>query len=53
MAREVARLYRESPLAERQILAMAGHPDGVIAFGRSVDEAGQVLMTYLARAHRP
>jgi hypothetical protein len=53
MAREMARLYRASALAERQILAMTGHEDGVIAFGRSVDEAGQVLVTYLARALRP
>lgn len=53
MAREVARLYRESALAERRILAMGGHEDGVIAFGRSLDEAGQVLVTYLARAWRP
>lgn len=53
MAREMARLYRSSGLPEQQILAMTGHPDGVIAFGRSVDEAGQVLVTYLARALRP
>jgi hypothetical protein len=53
MAREMARLYRSSALPEQQILAMTGHEDGVIAFGRSVDEAGQVLMTYLARALRP
>lgn len=50
MAREMARLNRESPLGERQILSMAGHEDGIIAFGRSVDEAGRVLMTYLARS---
>jgi len=53
MAREMARLYRASALPEQQILAMTGHEDGVIAFGRSVDEAGQVLVTYLARALRP
>jgi ribulose-5-phosphate 4-epimerase/fuculose-1-phosphate aldolase len=53
MAREMARLYRSSGLPEQQILAMTGHQDGVIAFGRSVDEAGQVLVTYLARALRP
>jgi L-ribulose-5-phosphate 4-epimerase len=51
MAREMARLNRETPLAERQILSMAGHEDGIIAFGRSLDEAGRVLMTCLARGH--
>ena len=50
MAREVARLYRDAPLAQLGILAMGGHEDGVITFGRSADEAGQVLVTFLARA---
>jgi ribulose-5-phosphate 4-epimerase/fuculose-1-phosphate aldolase len=53
MALEMARLSRESALAERQILSMAGHEDGIIAFGRSVDEAGRVLVTYLARSLAP
>jgi ribulose-5-phosphate 4-epimerase/fuculose-1-phosphate aldolase len=53
MALEVARLSRQSALAERQILAMAGHEDGVIAFGRSLDEAGRVLMSWLARSLEP
>jgi len=53
MALEVARLGRESALAERQILSMAGHEDGVIAFGRSLDEAGRVLMSSLARSLEP
>ena len=50
MAREVQRLFRESPAAERQILAMGGHEDGILAFGRSADEAGQILVRELARA---
>ena len=53
MALEMARLHRESALAGRQILSMAGHEDGVIAFGRSVDEAGRVLMSCLARSLAP
>lgn len=52
MAREVARLWRDSPLAEVQILAMGGHEDGVIAFGRSAEEAGQVTLRFLARAYQ-
>ncbi len=51
MAWEVARLYRESNLAEARILSMGGHRDGVIAFGRSAEEAGQVLLANLARAY--
>jgi ribulose-5-phosphate 4-epimerase/fuculose-1-phosphate aldolase len=53
MALEMSRLHRESALAERQILSMAGHEDGIIAFGRSLDEAGRVLVSYLARSLAP
>ena len=51
MAREVQRLYRGGLLAERRILAMAGHDDGILVFGRSLEEAGQVLLAWLARAY--
>ena len=51
MAREVHRLYRASALAEKGILAMGGHEDGIIVFGRTAEDAGQVLVTYLARAY--
>lgn len=50
MAREVQRLFRESAAVERQILAMGGHEDGILAFGRSPEETGQVLIRELARA---
>lgn len=51
MAREVGRLYRESPLAEGRVLAMGGHEDGIIAFGRTADEAGSAFTEALARAY--
>ncbi|MCH9647525.1 MAG: class II aldolase/adducin family protein [Deltaproteobacteria bacterium] len=50
MAAEVRRLYRSTSLAETKILAMGGHEDGVIVFGHSAEEAGQILLAYLARA---
>ncbi|MBI5710938.1 MAG: class II aldolase/adducin family protein [Candidatus Eisenbacteria bacterium] len=50
MAHEVQRLYRESTLSATGILAMGGHEDGVIAFGSSAGEAGQILVRHLARA---
>jgi ribulose-5-phosphate 4-epimerase/fuculose-1-phosphate aldolase len=53
MALEMTRLRRETPLFERQILSMAGHEDGIIAFGRSLDEAGRILMTHLAHSLGP
>ncbi|MCZ0902090.1 class II aldolase/adducin family protein, partial [Microcoleus sp. HI-ES] len=43
MALEMFRLFEEEDLADRKILAMAGHEDGIICFGSTVDEAGKVL----------
>jgi hypothetical protein len=51
MALEVSRLYRESILPERRILAMGGHEDGILAVGRSPQEAGGTLLQWLARAY--
>lgn len=51
MAREVERLYRETQLPEVRILAMAGHEDGIIAFGRTAEEAGATTVAYLAKAY--
>jgi L-ribulose-5-phosphate 4-epimerase len=43
MALEMFRLFEEENLAERKILAMAGHEDGIICFGSTLNEAGKVL----------
>lgn len=51
MAREVGRLYRETILPERRILAMGGHEDGILVLGRSPEEAGGTLLRWLARAY--
>jgi ribulose-5-phosphate 4-epimerase/fuculose-1-phosphate aldolase len=50
MAAEVGRLQRSTALSELRCLAMGGHEDGVITFGRSAEEAGQAMMRVLARA---
>jgi ribulose-5-phosphate 4-epimerase/fuculose-1-phosphate aldolase len=52
MARQMRRLYRETSLPEARVLSMAGHEDGIIAFGESVEEAGSTLVTILARAYQ-
>jgi ribulose-5-phosphate 4-epimerase/fuculose-1-phosphate aldolase len=51
MARAVQALYRTTALSERKVLAMGGHEDGIIAFGHTAHEAGQALITELARAY--
>ncbi|MFN2476434.1 MAG: class II aldolase/adducin family protein [Chthoniobacterales bacterium] len=48
MAREVARLFRDTDVKERRIFAMAGHEEGVIAFGRTLAEALASLISCLA-----
>lgn len=44
MAREILRLYRDTDLPRRKLVAMAGHEEGVIAIGRDLDEAGKILL---------
>lgn len=44
MALEVKRLFRESKLKSIKLLAMAGHQDGLIAFGANLKEAGNLLL---------
>lgn len=48
MAREMARLFTESPLPECRILVMAGHEDGVLSFGQDLETAAQPLLDRLA-----
>jgi L-ribulose-5-phosphate 4-epimerase len=44
MAREIERLFKEAALDRHKIFAMGGHEDGVIAFGATPAEAGQILL---------
>ncbi len=48
LAAAVRRLVQTLPVAA--ILVMGGHPDGVLAYGPSPEQAGQLLVTTLARA---
>jgi L-ribulose-5-phosphate 4-epimerase len=43
MAVEIGRLFRESDVRERRILAMAGHEEGIFVFGPTLEEAFGVL----------
>lgn len=47
MSLEVRRLFNEGGLERERILVMAGHEDGVITFGRDLDDAGKTLMKYV------
>ena len=51
MAREIGRLHASTALADLRILIMAGHEDGVVVFGRTIEETGATLMQNLGRAY--
>lgn len=50
MAAEMIRLFAESDLSDRQVLVMAGHEDGLLAFGPSLAMAAQGLLQLLGLA---
>jgi ribulose-5-phosphate 4-epimerase/fuculose-1-phosphate aldolase len=50
MAAETARLLGDEAVRSGGIFVMGGHEDGVVAFGRTAEEAGTVLVGVLARA---
>jgi L-ribulose-5-phosphate 4-epimerase len=46
MATETQRLFRESPLFQQKIFAMAGHEDGIVTFGENLQTAYRVLINW-------
>ena len=52
MAIEMERIYQQSNMQTRGVIAMAGHEDGIISFAATADEAGRLMMDLLARATR-
>jgi len=46
MAYEIMRLFKESDLINKKILVMGGHKEGIISFGKDLEEAENVLLNY-------
>lgn len=46
MAMEIHRLFKETDLNEKKILVMAGHEEGIISFGKDLEEAGNLILKY-------
>jgi ribulose-5-phosphate 4-epimerase/fuculose-1-phosphate aldolase len=46
MAKEIIRLHQNTNLPEQKIFVMEGHEEGIITFGKDLDEAGKVLLNY-------
>jgi len=50
MAAAVHRVLRSVDIENCPIFSMLGHEDGIVSFGRTLDEAGHILIRYLALA---
>lgn len=44
MAKEMGRLFKETDLNKQKIVVMGGHEEGIISFGKDLEEAGLILM---------
>jgi L-ribulose-5-phosphate 4-epimerase len=44
MAGEIKRLFRKTRVKDEKILVMGGHEEGIITFGKNMDEAGEKLL---------
>lgn len=51
MAFEIRRLYNAGDFNLEKILIMAGHEDGIITFGNTIAESGDILLNYLSKAY--
>jgi ribulose-5-phosphate 4-epimerase/fuculose-1-phosphate aldolase len=47
MANEIIRLFKETHLSQKKILVMAGHEEGIVCFGKNLNEAGSVILEKL------
>ena len=47
MALEVKKLYQNTDLQNQKILVMLGHEDGIITFGKDLEEATNILLSRL------
>ncbi|MCO6500495.1 MAG: class II aldolase/adducin family protein [Vicingus serpentipes] len=46
MANEIKRLFSKTNVTQEKIIIMGGHDEGIIVFGKNLDEAGEVLLKY-------
>ena len=48
MAREIIRLCQDTEVKNQQIIVMSGHKEGIITFGKDLEEAGKILLDFYA-----
>lgn len=47
MANEIKRLFDETAVSKEKIIVMGGHREGIISFGKDLEEAGKILIDKL------
>lgn len=47
MAAEMVRVLKEGKARELGIVIMGGHQEGIVTFGKNLDEAGEILLRYI------
>jgi ribulose-5-phosphate 4-epimerase/fuculose-1-phosphate aldolase len=47
MGKEIKRLFEETNLSNEKIIVMGGHEEGIISFGKNLEEAANVLLDKL------
>ena len=47
MAHEIKRLFDETALSKEKMIVMGGHREGIISFGKDLEEAGSILIDKL------
>jgi len=47
MANEIKRLFDETTVSKEKIIVMGGHQEGIISFGKDLEEAGNILLDKL------
>lgn len=52
MAEDIIRIFKETNVREKHIFAMLGHPDGVVSFGKTPEEAWSVMHHYLLKSKK-
>jgi len=53
MACAAERLFRDTNVLHQGIFSMGGHKDGIVAFGMTAGEAGNILLNALAKSYAP
>ena len=49
MANEIIQLFKNTDVLKTKLFAMAGHQEGLFAFGENLDEAGNVLLNLILK----